>query len=387
MVLEYEAGRCETEADLLRLAKARPDHVAVILTTSKSSLCGFPTDLRPFVTEAGFDVNLVSDAWPSDGGGMTTLLNSCLEFRETAIVAQLLALGADPYRVPHQDPLLILLTGHNCYAYNSPRGVDACEATLRVLAPHLTHPCVLDQSVLDDICELYVALSPYLRDFLASCEIEGRDSPQHVAFLRARAEKFEAERQFALVAAGKSVASEEVGRALAARQGNAEDAALVMQGVMRAFYLADVGRFLAEARVPVDYVTHAWDNVGEEATTLLLAALEARDEGLVAALLVLGADPFALDPRANPLEIALCGTGYGVHHRTAECEAVVRLLEPVLPPTRRVVRAWVLDEACEVFVRESDYLRAFLAGCAPTTDEAAADPTGGYGACKLSKFT
>ena len=374
--LIQQTEECETDDEVLSLAKANPAYVAHILTAAIHNGGPNISEIRPFVEQAGLDVNLLSDAWYSDSRGPVTFLHSSLEFRHSNKVGQLLALGADPY-ADDDDPILNVLQGHNG---NSNLDFEGCEETLRVLEPYLTRPRVLDQTFIDEECQCYLEKSPYLREFIAACEIEGLDSEERREWLRDRAAKAEAERLKALRNAGKKAKTEAKGMELA-RLHPPSDATHIMQGVWLGAGIVDVPGFLAGAGIPVDHVSTGFDNKCEEATTLLLTAIESRDEALIPTLLAMGADPFAL-PRANPLEVALCGRGYRTPYSTAECEATVRLLEPHLRPERRVVHGWVLDAVCGQLVRESDYLRRFLATCTRVDDDEAP-----YGTCNKIYYT
>lgn len=114
------------------------------------------------VKEFKFDVNMEGD-WGSDGA--STLVEFACEWRRVDILESALKYGAKLTN----DTLECLLLGHGCYALEN---VEDCEACLRVLVKY-NIPRIILRAVLEEDCTDYIEQSPYIRDFLETCQIMG----------------------------------------------------------------------------------------------------------------------------------------------------------------------------------------------------------------------
>lgn len=138
--------------------KANPQDIIQVMT--QMAYCSTLQTLDFIVNELKFDVN-TKGRWTSEGA--TTLIDFACELRRDDILAEALKYGAKIT----DETLETLLFGHG---HDCQYRVEDCESCLRIL-DDAGVPRIIHRYVLEEICGEYIENSPYMKEFLASCEL------------------------------------------------------------------------------------------------------------------------------------------------------------------------------------------------------------------------
>ena len=119
----------------VKVARDNPEEIVNIFHYATVEVCGLDRDfLEAIVRYANFDVNRL-DVWPNDLGSKTTLLLSCVEFRNIPMIELLLELGANVNIRDEKGFGIIdtIVLGHSA---NDTAFPEQCVDILKIILPY-----------------------------------------------------------------------------------------------------------------------------------------------------------------------------------------------------------------------------------------------------------